>query len=137
MSLSWEEAAARVDAAFPTRAMADLLAGWCLEVEPGQRVVARSTAMATPLMVAFQEAVLAREAIAGGLAGCLEALEAGPQTAFEVVGSVHEGEEISPLHANLWVQETRSYLHHLEVVGDVARLPAESEGEADRWSLAR
>lgn len=62
MSLSWEEAAARVDAAFPTRAMAELLADWCLEVEPGQRVVARSTAMASPLMVAFQEAVLAREA---------------------------------------------------------------------------
>ena len=62
MSLSWEEAAARVDAAFPTRAMAELLAEWCLEVEPGQRVVARSTAMASPLMVAFQEAVLAREA---------------------------------------------------------------------------
>jgi glyoxylase-like metal-dependent hydrolase (beta-lactamase superfamily II) len=77
-----------------------------------------------------------RVAIAEGLAGCLEALKAGPRSAFEVVGSVHEGEEISPLHANLWVQETRSYLHHLEVVGDVVRLPAEGEGEADRWALA-
>jgi len=62
VSDSWEQAAARVDAVFPTRALAELLATWCLEVEPGQRVVARSTALATPLMIALQEAILAREA---------------------------------------------------------------------------
>ena len=77
-----------------------------------------------------------RVAIADGLAGCLEALKAGPQTAFEVVGAVHEGEEITPLHANLWVQEARSYLHHLEVIGDVERIPAQDEGGADHWALA-
>jgi glyoxylase-like metal-dependent hydrolase (beta-lactamase superfamily II) len=77
-----------------------------------------------------------RVAIADGLAGCLDALKAGPQTAFEVVGAVHEGEEITPLHANLWVQEARSYLHHLEVIGDVERIPAEDEGGADHWALA-
>ena len=59
---SWEEAAARVDAVFPTRAMAELLAGWCLEVSPSDRVVVRSTALATPLLIALQEAVLARGA---------------------------------------------------------------------------
>ena len=62
MNPSWEEAATRVDAVFPTRAMAELLATWCLEVEAGQHVVARSTALASPLMVALQEAVLARGA---------------------------------------------------------------------------
>ena len=62
MSDSWERAAARVDAVFPTRELAELLADWCLEVTGGQRVVVRSTALATPLMVALQEAVLAREA---------------------------------------------------------------------------
>lgn len=62
MTESWEQAAARVDAVFPTRAMAELLATWCLDVQPGQHVVARSTAMAYPLMIAFQESVLARSA---------------------------------------------------------------------------
>ena len=77
-----------------------------------------------------------RVAIAEGLEGCLRALDGGPRTAFEVVGAVHEGEEISPMYANLWVQETRSYLHHLEVIGDVARVPADREGEPEHWALA-
>ena len=77
-----------------------------------------------------------RVAIAEGLEGCLTALGNGPMTAFEVVGSVHEGEEITPVLANFWVQETRSYLHHLEVIGDVERLPADREGEPEHWALA-
>lgn len=77
-----------------------------------------------------------RVAIAEGLEGCLGALANGPMTAFEVVGFVHEGEEITPAHANFWVQETRSYLQHLEVIGDVVRLPADREGEPEHWALA-
>ncbi|MSW84739.1 MAG: aminopeptidase [Actinobacteria bacterium] len=42
--------------------MADLLAGYCLEVQPGQHVVVRSGFMATPLLLELQRAILEREA---------------------------------------------------------------------------
>ncbi len=41
---------------------AELLAGYCLEVQPGQEVVVRSTALAAPLLLECQRAILAREA---------------------------------------------------------------------------
>ncbi len=43
-------------------AFADLLVGYCLEVEPGQRVLLRSSTLATPLLLELQRAVLEREA---------------------------------------------------------------------------
>jgi aminopeptidase len=43
-------------------AFADLLAGYCLEVEPGQTVLVRSTALASPLLLELQRAILARDA---------------------------------------------------------------------------
>jgi aminopeptidase len=42
--------------------MADLLAGYCLDVEPGQRVVVRSSVLATPLLLELQRAILERDA---------------------------------------------------------------------------
>ena len=57
-----EAAAERVAAVINPAAMAELLVGWCLEVEPHQKVVIRSTAMAAPLMLELQRAVLARDA---------------------------------------------------------------------------
>jgi aminopeptidase len=43
-------------------AFADLLTGYCLAVEPGQEVIVRSTALAAPLMLECQRAILERDA---------------------------------------------------------------------------
>ena len=43
-------------------AFADLLAGYCLEVEPQQQVLVRSTTLAAPLLLELQRAILEREA---------------------------------------------------------------------------
>jgi aminopeptidase len=43
-------------------AFADLIAGYCLEVEPGQQVLVRSTALAAPLLLELQRAILERDA---------------------------------------------------------------------------
>ncbi|HEV3002183.1 MAG TPA: aminopeptidase [Solirubrobacteraceae bacterium] len=43
-------------------AFARLLAGYCLEVRPGQQVVVRSTTLAAPLMLELQRELLEREA---------------------------------------------------------------------------
>ena len=43
-------------------AFADLLAGYCLDVQPGQQVLVRSTAHAAPLLVELQRAILERDA---------------------------------------------------------------------------
>src|SRR5919107_2393738 len=41
---------------------ADLLAGYCLDVQPGQQVLVRSTTQAAPLLVELHLAILEREA---------------------------------------------------------------------------
>jgi aminopeptidase len=41
---------------------ADLLAGYCLDVRPGQQVLVRSTTLAQPLLLELQRAILEREA---------------------------------------------------------------------------
>ena len=43
-------------------AFAALLADYCLEVQPGQQVLVRSTTLAAPLLLALQRALLEREA---------------------------------------------------------------------------
>ena len=43
-------------------AFADLLAGYCLEVQPGQQVLVRTTSLAAPLLVELQRAILERDA---------------------------------------------------------------------------
>jgi aminopeptidase len=43
-------------------AFASLLCDYCLEVEPGQQIVVRSTTLAAPLLLQLQRALLAREA---------------------------------------------------------------------------
>src|SRR5919108_2264516 len=43
-------------------AFATLLCDYCLEVEPGQQVLVRSTALAAPLLLELQRALLEREA---------------------------------------------------------------------------
>jgi aminopeptidase len=43
-------------------AFADLLAGYCLDVQPGQEVLVRSTTLAEPLLLELQRAILARDA---------------------------------------------------------------------------
>jgi aminopeptidase len=43
-------------------AFADLLAGYCLEVEPEQAVLVRSTSLAAPLLLELQRAILERDA---------------------------------------------------------------------------
>jgi aminopeptidase len=41
---------------------ADLLAGYCLDVEPGESVLVRSTSLAAPLLLELQRAILERDA---------------------------------------------------------------------------
>ena len=43
-------------------AFARLLVGYCLEVEPGQQILVRSTTLAAPLLLALQREILARDA---------------------------------------------------------------------------
>jgi aminopeptidase len=45
-----------------TDAFAELLTGYCLDVQPGQQVLVRSTTLAAPLLSALQRTILAREA---------------------------------------------------------------------------
>jgi aminopeptidase len=51
-----------VDTALDPAAHADLLAGYCLEVQPGQQVLVRSTTLAAPLLLEVQRAILERDA---------------------------------------------------------------------------
>ena len=48
--------------AIDAEAFAELLAGYCLEVQPGQEVLVRSTTLAAPLLLELQRAVLQRDA---------------------------------------------------------------------------
>src|SRR3954463_14506415 len=41
---------------------ADLLAGYCLDVQPGQQVLVRSTSLAAPLLLELHRAILERDA---------------------------------------------------------------------------
>jgi len=43
-------------------AFADLLSGYCLDVQPGETVLVRSTSLAAPLLLELQRAILEREA---------------------------------------------------------------------------
>lgn len=43
-------------------AFADLLAGYCLDVQPGQQVLVRTTTLAAPLVLELQRAILERDA---------------------------------------------------------------------------
>ncbi|HEY4279351.1 MAG TPA: aminopeptidase [Conexibacter sp.] len=52
--MSWTDA--------DTDAFAELLTGYCLDVQPGQQVLVRSTTLAAPLLRALHRAILAREA---------------------------------------------------------------------------
>ena len=60
--ISQDEAHAVVAEVLDAAPMADLLAGYCLEVEPRQRVVVRSSVLATPLLLELQRAILERDA---------------------------------------------------------------------------
>jgi aminopeptidase len=81
-------------------AFARLLAGYCLEVEPGQQVVVASTTLATPLLLALQRELLERDAwpllrveLPGQAEGFWEAAgerhldEVAPATLAEVQGT--------------------------------------------------
>ena len=41
---------------------AQLFVGYCLDVQPGQQVLVRSTTLAAPLLLAVQRAILERDA---------------------------------------------------------------------------
>jgi aminopeptidase len=48
--------------ALEPRPFAELLAGYCLDVQPGQQVLVRSTTLAAPLLLELQRAMLERDA---------------------------------------------------------------------------
>ena len=61
-TLSTEEAHAVVAEALDAAPMADLLAGYCLDVQPRQKIIVRSSILATPLLLELQRAILERDA---------------------------------------------------------------------------
>src|SRR6185436_621802 len=62
MSTGMTNAEAAVAEFLDPAPLADLLAGYCLEVEPGQKVLVRSTTLARPLLLELQRAILERDA---------------------------------------------------------------------------
>jgi glyoxylase-like metal-dependent hydrolase (beta-lactamase superfamily II) len=71
-----------------------------------------------------------RELVAERVARALAALDAGePKTAFEVMPDVY-GEPVTPETGRWRLNETLSYLTHLEQTGRAKRFP----GEPERWS---
>ena len=62
MTLSTDEAHAVVAETLDAAPMADLLAGYCLDVQPRQKVIVRSSILATPLLLELQRAILERDA---------------------------------------------------------------------------
>ena len=62
MSATTDEAQAVVAEALDAAPMADLLAGYCLDVQPRQKIVVRSSVLATPLLLELQRAILERDA---------------------------------------------------------------------------
>ena len=74
-----------------------------------------------------------RTAIRTGMDKVRTALsENGGQTAFEVTAKVH-GVPTTPMEGSWWLGETRSFLLHLEALGEVGR--AAEDGAPERWSL--
>jgi aminopeptidase len=59
--VSFEADTATVAGIVDPAAFADLIAGYCLEVEPHQQVTVRSTTLAAPLLLELQRAILERE----------------------------------------------------------------------------
>jgi aminopeptidase len=57
-----EDDDAVIDRSLSAAAFADLLVGYCLEPEPGDQVLVRSTDLAAPLLVELQRALLQRDA---------------------------------------------------------------------------
>lgn len=60
------------------------------------------------------------------------ALDGEPLTAFEIIPRVYDA-ELTPATGAWWLNETLVYLRHLEVQGQVERLPGEF-GPVERWA---
>jgi glyoxylase-like metal-dependent hydrolase (beta-lactamase superfamily II) len=61
------------------------------------------------------------------------ALGAGPRTPFEVVPDLVGTEDLSPMILNWGLSQVLSYLHHLELRGEVRQVDGE---DPERWELA-
>ena len=61
-SAGWCRAAAIVDERLTPSASPRCCRGYCLDVQPGQQVLVRSTTLAAPLLLALQREILEREA---------------------------------------------------------------------------
>ncbi len=70
-----------------------------------------------------------RALVAERLGRTERALADGPQTAFALVGRIHD-EPLTPLNAQWWLNETLVWLGHLEATGRAARIP----GDPERWT---
>jgi glyoxylase-like metal-dependent hydrolase (beta-lactamase superfamily II) len=62
------------------------------------------------------------------------ALEEGPKTPFEIVPTLMQTDELTPMIVNWGLSETLCYLRHLELRGDARRLADE---DPERWELVR
>ena len=116
---------------------AELLAGYCLEVEPGQEVLVRSTALAAPLLLELQRAILERDAwpllrveLPGATAGfhrhALDRhLDMNPEVAYA---------EVKKAHAMLGIQapeNTRALVGHRSRAAGPRGAGAQAAARAD------
>src|SRR5919107_1082364 len=88
-------------------AFAALLCGYCLEVQPGQQVVVRSTTLAAPLIAALQRELLEREAwplIRAELPGADEAFWAAARDAHLDAFAPFELAEAEGTDASIGIQ---------------------------------
>jgi len=123
---------------------AALLCDYCLEVRPGQQVVARSSTLAAPLLLALQEQILAREAwplIRAELPGADEAFWQHARDAHLDGFPAAELAEAQATDASIGIQapaNTRALAHvDAERMARAARAraPVREAALARRWCL--
>jgi aminopeptidase len=125
-------------------AFAALLADYCLEVQPGQQVLVRSTTLAAPLLLALQRALLEREAwplLRAELPGADEGFwQAARDVHLDGLASAALA-EMEAIDARIGIQapdNTRA-LAHVDAARMAraarARQPLRNAGLAKRWCL--
>ena len=115
---------------------AALLCDYCLEVQPGQQVVVRSTTLAAPLLLALQEELLTREAwplVRAELPG----MTGGQALGFAYVNAARGWDELATLSwvsglTTTYAYETWGPLDSIAVSGGVDLLAYTDRDAVDR-----
>jgi aminopeptidase len=125
-------------------AFAELLAGYCLEVEPGQQVLVGSTTLAAPLLLALQRELLEREAwplIRAELPGAQEGFwAAAPDSLLDGFPAAELAEATAvDAFLNIQATENANALAGVDPArltrGARARVPLRETRLARRWAI--